>query len=302
MDFKHLRSFCVLAETLHFGRAAGRLHIVQPALSNHIKQLEQELSCRLFERSRHHVSLTSAGHHFLREAQQILQHVSDTIENTRHIATGTIGTLHIGFVSSAIPAVLAEAIRRFTKRSPHVEIELTEMSSGTQLAAIAEHNLDLGFVRMPIYHEHLQIRAIAREHFEAIMSDDHHLADQTRLNPADLNEETIFVLARDNAPGFHDALLGAFHQSGMIPRRIKYIREFSTAIQLASVNLGVAIVPRFAAYSTPGNVTRLRLDLGENFSEIGIVHATPVPPLLQHFLDIVEETRLSQAKLRSAEL
>ncbi|AOX19007.1 LysR family transcriptional regulator [Kozakia baliensis] len=289
MDLKHLRSFCALGETLHFGRAAARLNIVQPAVSAHIRQIEDELGIKLVERSRHHVFMTPAGRNFLQEARSILQQVSGAIDTTRNIAAGTAGILRVGFVSSAIALFVTHLIRHFSTFHPDVEVDLYEMNSYQQLEAIAEGRLDLGFVRMPIQRDQVEIKTVAREPFEAILPVGHPLSRHPTMRPMDFSDETIFMLARDNAPGFHDALLSAFHLNHTVPRRIKYFREFQTAIHLASAGLGIAVVPRYAAAIAPQHIARVPLNLGDNYSEIGLALKDPSVPLIQKACEIIDK-------------
>ncbi|GAN54079.1 LysR family transcriptional regulator [Tanticharoenia sakaeratensis NBRC 103193] len=298
MDIKHLKSFCVLGETLHFGRAAARLNIVQPALSGHIKQLEQHVGVQLVERSRHHVRLTAAGCDFLKNSREILNSLDRSVESARNVGTGFVGTLRIGAVSSAINLFLARAIRLFEDSWPDVEICLTAIDSCKQIEGIAEGRFDLGFVRMPISQDGITIRTIAQEAFDVCLPHGHPLASRTHLTPRALRGQTILMLARENAPGFHDALSAACHQNGLMPGRIKYFREFTSAVQMASVGLGAAIVPACAMSSGSDGICRLPLDLGSYQSDIGAAWAEPASPLLHNFLASI--TAVSVATARGA--
>lgn len=289
MELKHLRSFCTLGETLHFGRAAARLNIVQPALSGHIKHLEDEIGVQLVDRSRNHVFITIAGQNFLLEARRVLSILEDAQKSTRHISAGTVGSVRLGFVSSIIPMFGGKLFQHFAERYPFIQFDLMEMNSVRQVEAIAEHRLDIGFVRLPLQHLDVDIRPIGKEPFFAVLPSDHPLATRTSLKSSDLRAETLLMLERENAPGFHDALLSCFYQNGLVPLKIRYFREFTTAIHLASLaGLGIAIVPANATYAAPSDIVRIPLDLEETFSEIGIASHEKQSPLARNVCLLID--------------
>lgn len=289
MELKHLRSFSTLGETLHFGRAAARLNIVQPALSGHIKHLEEEIGVQLVDRSRNHVFMTLAGQNFLTEARRILSILDEAQKSTKHISAGTVGSIRLGFVSSIIPMFGGTLFRHFAERYPFIQFDLMEMNSVRQVEAIAEHRLDIGFVRLPLQHLEVDICSIGKEQFFAVLPAYHPLAKHASLIASDLSSETLLMLERENAPGFHDALLSSFYQNGLVPLEIKYFHEFTTAIHLASLaGLGVAIVPANATYTAPSEIVRIPLDLGETFSEIGMASHGKKTPLARNVCLLIE--------------
>lgn len=289
MELKHLRSFSTLGETLHFGRAAARLNIVQPALSGHIKHLEEEIGVQLVDRSRNHVFITVAGQSFLVEARRVLSILDEAQKSTRHISAGTVGSVRLGFVSSIIPMFGGKLFQHFAERYPFIQFDLMEMNSVRQVEAIAEHRLDIGFVRLPLQHIDVDIRLIGKEPFFAVLPPDHTLATRASLKSSDLNAETLLMLGRENAPGFHDALLSCFNQNGLVPAKIRYFREFTTAIHLASLaGLGVAIVPANATYAAPSGIVRIPMDLGKLSSEIGMASHERQSPLTQNVCLLIE--------------
>lgn len=289
MELKHLRSFCTLGETLHFGRAAARLNIVQPALSGHIKHLEEEIGVQLVDRSRNHVFITLAGQNFLLEARRVLSILDEAQKSTRHISAGTVGNVRLGFVSSIIPMFGGKLFQHFAERYPFIQFDLMEMNSVRQVEAIAEHRLDIGFVRLPLQHLDVDIRPIGKEPFFAVLPPHHPLAASVALQASDLSREILLMLERENAPGFHDALLSSFSQNGLVPLKIQYFREFTTAIHLASLaGLGVAIVPANATYTAPSDIVRIPLDLGQTFSEIGMASHERQSPLARNVCLLIE--------------
>ena len=149
VEIKHLRSFVTLAEELHFGRAAQRLSIVQPALSMQIKMLEEELGVRLFERNRHSVALTEVGTIFLPEARATLHQSAHAADVARACGRGEIGRVRLGFVSSVLPELLPTLVRALHARLPRIELELKDMPGPDQAAALKSGQLDFGLMRLP---------------------------------------------------------------------------------------------------------------------------------------------------------
>jgi DNA-binding transcriptional LysR family regulator len=270
MELKHLRAFVALAEELHFGRAAQRLCIVQPALSMQIKALEEELDARLFERDRHKVALTETGRLFLPEARATLHQALRAEQTARLSARGEIGTLRIAFVSSVLPKLLPTLIRSMHARYPLITLELKDMPTPDQIAALHDNKLDFGLVRMPITGAGLQTRVVLEEPFVVALPDDHALAAQPLIRPADLNGCPAFVLARRYAPGFHDAMLVALKHHGADLQIAQELGEFSTMLALVAAGLGIGVIPAEAAAALPPKVVARPLELGSHRAGIGL--------------------------------
>ena len=146
MELRHLKYFVAVAEELHFGRAAKKLHIAQPPLSQQIKNLEDELGVKLFDRTRRAIQMTDAGIYFLKEAQQVLLHVEQAAETARRIYRGQAGRLIVGFVGSVIHTFLPEGLRLFRERFPDVELVLQELNTAEQIKALHARRIDVGFL------------------------------------------------------------------------------------------------------------------------------------------------------------
>ena len=196
MELKHLRAFVVLAQELHFGRAAVQLSIVQPALSMQIKQLESGLGVRLLDRNRHSVTLTDAGRVFLPEAQATLHQAARAAEAARASNRGEIGRVRLGFVSSVLPQLLPELIRAVHQRYPRIELELKDMPGPDQAAALKHGRLDFGLMRLPAAYPGVQTRVVLREPFCVALPMDHPLAAQDSIQPSDLLDVPVYILAR----------------------------------------------------------------------------------------------------------
>ncbi|CAL8479885.1 LysR family transcriptional regulator [Caballeronia sp. S22] len=288
MELKHLRAFVALAEELHFGRAAQRLCIVQPALSMQIKALEEELDVRLFERDRHKVVLNATGRLFLPEARATLHQAGRAEQIARLSARGEIGTLRIAFVSSVLPKLLPALIREMHTRYPLITLELKDMPTPDQIAALRENQLDFGLIRLPVSVSGLDIRVVLEEPFVVALPDDHALAMQTMIHPPDLRGFPAFVLARRYAPGFHDDMLVALKREGVDLNIAQELGEFSTMLALVSAGLGIGVIPAAAAMALPPKVVARPLELRDHTSGIGLASCGPENAIKRALLDVIE--------------
>jgi DNA-binding transcriptional LysR family regulator len=248
MELRHLRYFVAVAEELHFHLAAQRLHISQPPLSQQIRALERELGVTLLSRNRRRVALTAAGEGFLDDARSILAAVERASERARGIARGSLGTLAIGFVGSAMfSPKLPQILREFRARHPDVELVLRELPTTVQLAALAAGELDVGVIRGPVdvteLDGQLELMTIQRERLVAALPADHPLAARRRLRPQDLRGESFVILTRREAPGLYAGLAAAMGDAGGLPDDVLEVAEMQTIISLVAGGFGVSLVP-----------------------------------------------------------
>ncbi len=208
MELRHLRYFAIVAEELHFGRAAERLFMTQPALSKQIHSLESELGVLLFARTKRTVQLTPAGQVFLEQAQQILQHTDRAVQLTRRAARGEIGKLRIGFTTTATQTVLPAFLREFRDRYPHVELTMQELCTEAQVQALHQRQIDLAFLHPPIDRRELKLYSIWAEPFVVVLPKYHHLACQDRVRLKDLAQELFILHPRQEGP----TLYRQFHE------------------------------------------------------------------------------------------
>ena len=248
MELRHLRYFLAVAEELHFHRAATRLHISQPPLSQQIRALERELDVTLLERNRRRVTLTVAGEGFRDDARSILAAVERASERARHVARGSLGTLSIGFVGSAMfSPTLPDILREFRAGHPDVELVLRELPTTAQLHALVGGELDVGVIRGPVAESEvdpqLELMTIQRERLVAALPADHRLAARRRLRAADLRGESFVILARREAPGLYASLAAAMSDAGGLPEDVLEVAEMQTIISLVAGGFGVSLVP-----------------------------------------------------------
>jgi DNA-binding transcriptional LysR family regulator len=254
MELKWLRAFTVLAETLHFGRAAERLCIVQPALSMQIKALEEELGVQLFLRDRHKVELSAEGRIFLPEALATLDQAQRAVERVKLAGRGEIGLIRIGFVSSLLPQYLPRLVHRLHRLYPRIKLELKDMPSPDQIAALKENRIDFGFIRLPYEDKVVERQTVLEESFVVALPATHPLTALPSITPRDLIGHPCYVLARRFAPGFYDELLLALKGGGLSLEINQEMGEFTTMIALIDAGMGIGLLPRLAMPAKPANV------------------------------------------------
>jgi DNA-binding transcriptional LysR family regulator len=242
IELRHLRYFVAVAEELHFRRAAERLHMSQPPLSQQIQALERELGVELLVRSRRRVELTSAGRRMLVEARRILAAVDDAVAAVARVAAGEEGRLAVGFVGSAMYGVFPQIIRGFRERHPGVELELRELSTAQQLEDLHDRKLQIGVVRPPEADRELATLQIADERVIVAMPAAHRLAGRKRIRLRDLDGESFVAMDQRTAPGLRARLLEARAEIGTATI-VQETAEMQTLIGLVAAGLGVALVP-----------------------------------------------------------
>lgn len=243
IELRHLRYFVVLAEELHFGRAAARLGMAQPPLSQQIQRLERLLGSRLFERTSRRVQLTDAGQAFLAEARRALLGVENAVEAARRAGRGETGELRVAFAATVMFVHLPRIIREFRTRFPGVHLDLREMPTGPQLAALKAGDIDIGFVREPRPDPELEIVTVMREPLRIAVNKSHPLAAKATLAVRHLADEPFVLFPEELAPGLYAQVMGLCRAAGFTPRVVEESRELYTSVSLVEAGVGVSILP-----------------------------------------------------------
>jgi DNA-binding transcriptional LysR family regulator len=245
MELRHLRYFVAVAEELHFTRAAARLNIAQPPLSQQIRALEQELGVRLFERTRRSVALTDAGHALLERARELLAATQALPQHLQRIARGEVGQLRIGF-SSTLPLtkVLRDVVAEHRHTHPDVALHLREMHSQLQFEQLRRGDLDVGLVR---YNEGapegIRLTLLRRDPLRLVVPASHRFARRKSVAIADCRDEAFIGFPGDAGTGTGPLLKRLCAQAGFEPRIAQEAREATTQIGLVAAGLGVAVLP-----------------------------------------------------------
>ncbi|MBN5480654.1 LysR family transcriptional regulator [Pseudomonas aeruginosa] len=291
MELRHLRYFIAVAEELHFGRAAERLGISQPPLSQQIQALEEEIGARLFERTNRRVELTDAGRLFLDESRQVLAQVDKAVLLARRAHLGKLGELKIGFTSSApFTSTIPSSIHAFRKAYPDVHLDLQEMSSRQVLKALLEESLQVGVIRPLALPDAVHWVELFREPLVAVLRADHPLAagSEDGLAIAALAEEPFVFFPRSYGTGLYDQVIALTRQAGFSPRIAQEASEAMTIIGLVSAGLGVSILPAsFRRTRVDGVVYRTLSDPEATTAVWLIRRQNEGSPLALSFIDLV---------------
>jgi DNA-binding transcriptional LysR family regulator len=255
MELRRLRYFVAVAEELHFRRAADRLHLAQPALSQQVRKLEVEIGVDLFHRSRRGVVLTPAGSIFLDEARRLLRHADEAARTARNARTGTAGRVRIGHLADAVPPILLRAIAGFAARHPGVEIIPETVASRRGVEDVRSGRLDLSVVGLPAPLDGLKVTPLATEGTIAAIPDRHLLSGRASISFDALVDTPVILLPRSTNPAFYDAVLGGCRTAEISPHLIDVSEsQVEHVLLLVASGIGVALLPASAAerYSTVG--------------------------------------------------
>lgn len=243
VELRHLRYFEAVARELSFSRAAARLHIAQPPLSRQIRQLEDELGAKLFDRQARPLQLTPAGRFLFEQVVQLLARVKEVGEATRRIAEGQRAWFGIGFVPSTLYGFLPDLIRRFRSGLQGVEVGLSELTTLQQAEALKAGRIDVGFGRLVLDDPELHGEVVMQEALVAALPSRHKLLGQTRVSLARLADEPLVLYPARPRPSYADHVLEIFRTRSLSPAVAFEANEMQTAIGLVAAGAGVALVP-----------------------------------------------------------
>ncbi|OQS41246.1 LysR substrate-binding domain-containing protein [Chromobacterium haemolyticum] len=300
MELRHLRYFVAVAEELHFTRAAQRLHIGQPPLSQQIQALESELGVRLLRRHQRKVELTEAGRQFLGRAQRILADAELAAMEARRAARGEIGELSIGFTSSLpLSPILHAGLHDYRLRFPEVGLKLREMFTTDQYQALQQRRLDIGFVRFNGLEPMADIAMVElqRDALRVVISAEHPLAGLPALRLEQLRGESLIGYPQEAGTGLNTVLRELARRQGMDWRPRQEAGEAITQIGLVAAGLGIAILPSPLEYvRLPGVRYVPLLDEGAYLAMGLATRLDEDSPLVAQFLNLMRERWLNDRR------
>jgi DNA-binding transcriptional LysR family regulator len=291
MELRHLHYFITVAEELHFSRAAERLHISQPPLSQQIQNLEDELGVKLFERTKRQVHLTEAGKVFLERCYLVLAQLEQAIAATQRIGRGEVGQLAIGFVVSAMYTVLPEILRGFREKFPAVELQLHELTTAQQIQALYDKQVDVGIVRSAISEPGLSVECFLPESLVLALPETHPLSAQTQVSLSTLADELFILFPAKMGPVFYEQIINICQQAGFRPKVSQEAVQMETIIGLVAAGMGIAIVPTSLQNFHRGGV--IYRPLKEEIPDTGLYltwRQHDSSPVVRAFLDLARRT------------
>jgi DNA-binding transcriptional LysR family regulator len=296
IELRQLRYFVAVAEESHFGRAAVRLHMTQPPLSQTIQSLEAALGTPLFARTKRSVALTPAGIALLPEARRILQQASALPDLARRAASGESGLLSLSFVSSADYSVLPPLLREFRERYPLVQIDLREATTDVQLEDLMQGRIDAGLLIPPLHD-----KARAELDYMTVLSEPLILAAPQGLKALHgkkmvslkaVADMPLIIFPRRIAPAFHDAIVGCFRDAGLTPRIGQEAIQMQTIVGLVSAGMGIALVPQSVSNLKRPGVEYKPLSNKTVSVETGLAwRRDNLSPVLRTFLELLRKKR-----------
>ena len=242
-ELRHLRYFCVLAETLHFHQAAKHLHISQPSLSRQIQDLEAAMGVPLFNRTNRQVTLTDAGQAFYQDLQQLLDQLDASLRRTQRAARGEWGEIALTFTEVGIATALPAILRTFKRQFPHVDIKLTERPTAEQLEALLSGQVDCAFLhpvgKMP---DEIEIRTIWRDTLGIVLPASHPLAERKEIRLADLKSKDFILFPRSLNSNLYDHIIAICQQAGFYPKIVAEVARRQNSVNLVAAEMGLTFL------------------------------------------------------------
>lgn len=243
MDLRHLNYFLILAEELHFGRAAERLHISQPPLSRMIQQIENELGVLLFERTKRSVILTPAGLDFLQDAKQMILQMQTVKKRLAIYGQGETGTLRIGYVGAVMHSKLPSLLASFTKNLPHISLQFEELPNHNLVHELNNGTLDVAFLRTWLHPEKLEEKLILSEPFVAVLPVNHSLSNKKKISVKELINEQFITFTRECGPTIFDSFLVMCSNAGFTPQISHHASQLNSVLRLVESGFGISLLP-----------------------------------------------------------
>jgi DNA-binding transcriptional LysR family regulator len=296
LELRHLRYFVAVAEELHFGRAARRLHLAQPPLSQQIRKLEEILGYPLFVRTSRSVKLTTAGEAFLQSAHRTLSKVQRDVDDARSIGRGEVGSLHVGFIGSAMLTGLPGVLRAYRETYPRVRLHLHESFTARVIEGLQDGTLDAGILRDGDSVEGLTVTTIFSEPFVVVLPVTHPRARQKSIAPASLREEPFVYYPRSAGMRAFEKPFTIFEEHGFRPRIVQEASHWLTILQLIGAGLGISIAPECVRHIASPEVVCLALRHTKVVSNLELAYPTgETRPIVHKFAQIVESGQASFA-------
>jgi DNA-binding transcriptional LysR family regulator len=290
IELRHLQSFVTLADELHFGRAAQRLRIAQPALSQQIQRLERELSVQLLHRTSRSVELSVAGVALLASARGLLADARRAVDTTRRAGLGDVGVLRLGFAASGAFGILPDILRTFRKKFPDVLLEFYDGPLELPIERLENGSLDIAIARGPVQNPRVRVELLYREGICAVLPDAHPLANRKRIPVEALATDDFVMFPRQRAPDFHDSLTGLCRRAGFLPRITQEAADWQVLASLVAAGLGVSLAPMSVRRMPREGIRCIPLTSSERIAELVLAcNKQRVSSIASSFITVAHE-------------
>jgi DNA-binding transcriptional LysR family regulator len=291
IELRHLRYFAAVAEELHFGRAAQRLHLAQPPLSQQIRKLEEIVGYPLFTRTSRSVKLTGAGEVFLERARRTLRNVEEDLAEARSLGRGEAGFLRVGFIGSAMLTSLPAMLGEYRRAYPSVQLQLHEAHTAQVMQGVASGQWDVGILRDGGPREGLHVTTLFSEPFLAVVPSTHPLALRRNISAASLKDEPFVFFTPSAGTRAYEKPVSLCEKHGFRPRVVQEAPQWLTLLRLVGAGLGVTIAPACARQVATRGVVCLRLRGADVSSDIELAYRSgDTRPIVKAFTSIATAT------------
>ena len=289
MELRHLRYFIVVAECLHFGKAAEKLFISQPPLSRQIKQLENELGVVLFNRNKRNVSLTVQGEYLYNEVQKIFSHIESIKKSLCLIDKGIVGQITIGYIGAAMHSILPKILTKLKSTYKDVHTVLLDMNNSEQIQSLKNDKIDIGIIRMPVNVEGLKVKTVYREKFSLVLpfNNKYNITSDKQLLKT-LAEEPFISFSRKCGQALHNSINNICNKCGFSPNVVHQTDQINSIIRLVESGCGYSIVPASVKHGYDLKVRFIELESFNETSELSVIYKNSIlRPIVRNFLEII---------------
>ncbi|MFC4799322.1 LysR family transcriptional regulator [Neobacillus citreus] len=291
MELRHLKYFIAVAEELHFGRAAQRLQMAQPPLSQQIKQLESELDAVLFERTKQRVELTNAGKVFLQRAYEIVNHINLSCEEAGRIHRGEAGQLILAFTGALAFDLLPSLVRSYRAKHPNINIVLRQLTTSEQVDALHGRTIHAGLLIPPIDSDSLNVEILREESYVVALPITHPLASLQGAIDLSLLANDLFVMTpREAGTSYYDSIISLCQNAGFSPQKAQEALELPTVTSLVAAGMGIAILPSSIQSLKNNQIVYLPLQESLTTYKFAVAwHKQENSPIISSFISFLRE-------------
>jgi DNA-binding transcriptional LysR family regulator len=290
LEFRHYKYFLAVAKELHFRKAAEQLYISQPGLSRQIKQMEEALGIKLFERHNRKVELTKAGQYLQTELINNFKRFDDILNHAKLLNNGVDGNLKLAYVGSAMQKLIPDLLLKFRDTNPNVLINLTEIDNKRQIQALLKQEIDIGFVRMDRVPKGLEIHPALEETFSLVLPENHKISSSNFKGLHQFKEEHFILFDASYSESYYEKVMQIFDDSGFAPTISHSTVNASSIFRLVENNLGVAIVPTSLQYGYNLRIKFIELmDIPQRTSLKIVWNTANTNPVLQGFINNIRK-------------
>jgi DNA-binding transcriptional LysR family regulator len=290
LEFRHFKYFLAVANELHFRKAADQLYISQPGLSRQIKQMEQELDVKLFERSSRKVELTKAGQYLKTELETHFNKLGAVLAQAKLLNDGIDGNLKMGYIGSAMHKIIPDYLLKFRETNSNTLINLTEMDINSQIQALLHQEIDVGFVRLERVPEGLQMQSVFEETFSLVLPKSHPIDTANFENLSQFKDEPFILFDASYSSSYYETVMQIFDDSGFHPAILHSTVNASSIYRLVENNFGISIVPTSLQSGYNLDVKFIELTEISQRTTLKIVWNTSnTNPILKSFLSVVNQ-------------